>query len=261
MLEGGASNCTFNTKAKGSQYFPYENFSVLLVFELVHKFQLSETMLSGFLTILTTVHNGESFNVDDIRGIDAKHFYARRRSQHPLLEVVETMVPTTRGDQALVPVYDVPLNLILDRKLRSPSFMNMCVEGAAGKVLTGGEAQRSGLSSDHLFGVPTEPLGNALGTNMHGSLARGSLFFGFDGLLGARTGNRKVYINDVALFSIDDVGIVPCHFSNCFGTLRKMPPWCLCGVCARGQRCATLMGGRGSRDWFECEKKRGLTLN
>ena len=99
VLEGGASNCTFNTKAKGSQYFPYENFSVLLLFQLVHKFQLSETVLSSFLTTLTTVHNGERFNVDDIRGIDAKHFYARRRSQHPLLDIVETMVPITRDDQ------------------------------------------------------------------------------------------------------------------------------------------------------------------
>lgn len=49
------------------------------------------------------------------------------------------------------------------------------------------------LSSDHLFSVPTEPAGNALSTNMHGTLARNSPFFGFDGLLGTRTGGRKVY--------------------------------------------------------------------
>lgn len=216
VLEGGASNCTFNTKAKGSQYFPYENFSILLLFQFVHKFQLSETMLSGLVTILTTVHNGERFNVDDIRGINAKHFYGRRRSQHPLLDVVETMVPTTKDDQVLVPVYNVPLNLMLDRKLRSPSFVKMCVESAGGKVLTSEEAQQSGLSSDHLFGVPAEPLGNALSTNMHGSLARSSPFFGFDGLPGARTGNRKVYINDVAMFLIDDIGTVPCRVLELF---------------------------------------------
>jgi len=87
VLEGGARNCTFNTKATKSEYFPYENYSILLLFQIVHKFQLSEAMLSGFLAILTTVHNGERFNVDDIRGVNAKHFYSsRRRSQHPLLD-------------------------------------------------------------------------------------------------------------------------------------------------------------------------------
>lgn len=87
--------------------------------------------------------------------------------------------------------------------------------------MTSQEAEQNGLSSDHLFGVPAEPVGNALSTNMHGSLARSSPFFGFDGLLGARTGNRKVYINDVAMFDIEDVGTVPCRFLELYWDLAQ----------------------------------------
>lgn len=185
----------------------------------MHKFQLSEAMLSGLLAILTTVHNGERFNVDDIRGVNAKYFYSRRRSQHPLLDD-QILVPTTRDDQILVPTSDIPINVILDRKLRSLSFVK-CLESAGGKVLTSQEAEQNGLSSHHLFGVPTEPLENALSTNMHGSLARSSPFFGFDGMLGVRTGNRKVYINDVAMFTIDDVRTVPCRFLELYWDLAQ----------------------------------------
>ncbi|CAB1105017.1 unnamed protein product [Ectocarpus sp. CCAP 1310/34] len=104
VMEGGARLCAFNTKAKRSPYFPYENLSVLLFYQLVHKYQVSEVMLTGLLAILRTRHNGKGFDVDDIRHITAKHFYGRRRAHHPLLDVVETFVPSSKDNGTSVPV-------------------------------------------------------------------------------------------------------------------------------------------------------------
>lgn len=213
-LEGGKEFCTYNTKAKGSPFFPYENLSVMLLFLFVHKYQVSEAMLDGLLAILRTRHDDKGFEVDDLKSVTAKHFYSRRRSHHPLLEVVETMVPTKdRGTS--VPSFTIPVNLLLARKMQSPRFIEMCVENAGGKVLSAEEAQQNRLSSPHLFAVPTEPLGNALSTNMHGALARSSAYFGFDGLLGARNGGRKVFINDVAMCTIGG-RVLPCRLLQVF---------------------------------------------
>jgi len=170
-------------------------------------------MLDGLLAILRTRHNNQGFEVDEIRGVTAKHFYSRRRSHHPLLEVVETMVPTKEGTH--VPSYSIPINLLLARKMQSPSFIEMCVQNPGGKVLSEEEAEQNRLGSHHLFAVPTEPLGNALSTNMHGALARTSAYFGVDGLLGARTGGRKVFINDVGMFTIAGKTL-PCRLLKIF---------------------------------------------
>lgn len=213
-LEGGATYCSFNTKAKDSPWYPYENLSVMLLFLFVHKYQVSEAMLHGLLAILRTRHNDEGFQIDDLRGVTAKHFYSRRRAHHPLLEVVETMVPTKEGG-ATVPSYTIPVNLLLARQMQSPSFIDMCREKPGGKVLSGEEAEQNRLSCHHLFAVPTEPEGNALSTNLHGALARSSPYFGFDGVLGRRSGGRKIFVNDVAMFTIGDRAL-PCRLLQIF---------------------------------------------
>ncbi|CAB1107384.1 unnamed protein product [Ectocarpus sp. CCAP 1310/34] len=100
---------------------PYENLSVLLLYQLVHKYQVSEAMLTGLLAILRTRHTGKGFDVDDIRHITAKHFYGRRITHHPLLAVVETFVPSSKDNGTSVPVYDKPCNLLVNRKIQSPS--------------------------------------------------------------------------------------------------------------------------------------------
>ena len=221
-LEGGKVFCTYNTKANGSPFFPYENPSVMLLFLFVHKFQVSEAMLDGLLAILRTRHDEKGFDIDELSGVTAKHFYSRRRSHHPLLEVVETMVPTKEGGAsgASVPSYTIPVNLLIARKMQSPSFIKMCVKNAGGKVLSAEEAEQNRLSSHHLFAVPTEPLGNALSTNMHGTLARSSAYFGVDGLLGARTGGRKVFVNDVGMFTIDGTTL-PCRLLQIFWDMAE----------------------------------------
>lgn len=99
--------------------------------------------------------------------------------------------------------------------MKSPTFIETCLESPGGKVVRE-EAEGAGLSSDHLFAVPTEPVGNALSTSMHGGLARSSPFLGFDGLLGARTGDRKVYVNDVAMFTIGVGMTVPCRLLEAY---------------------------------------------
>ncbi|CAB1097496.1 unnamed protein product [Ectocarpus sp. CCAP 1310/34] len=189
LLAGGARFCAFNTKAKRSPCFPYEN--------------------DRSMGYSCTRHNRKGFDVDDIRHITAKHFYGRRRAHHPLLEVVETFVPSSKDNGTSVPVDDIPCNLLVNRKIQSPSFIETCVQNSGGKVLRAEEAEPNGLSSNHLCSVPTEPAGNALSTSMHGRLARSSPFFGFDGLLGARTSNRKVYVNDVVMVTMSDGNTVP----------------------------------------------------
>jgi len=226
--------------AARSPFYPYENLSVMLLFLFVHKYQVSEAMLNGLLAILRTRHNDQGFEVDDIRGVTAKHFYSRRRSHHPLLEVVETMVPTKEGGTS-VPCYTIPINLLLARKMQSPSFIEMCVQNPGGKVLSEDEAEQNRLSSHHLFAVPTEPLGNALSTSMHGALARSSAYFGVDGLLGARTGGRKVFINDVGMFTIGGATL-PCRLLNIFWDMAA-------GDLGRGEcggRTGTLLLGKAS---------------
>lgn len=197
VLEGGENLCRENTKAKKSEYYPYENLSVMLVYQLVHKYQFSEAMLEGFLAILGTVHNGNGFDVKDLQGISAKHFYSRRRIHHPLLEVVETMVPTSSEDKGLEPVFDIPCNLLIDRRMKSPSFIDTCTKHPGGKLIRE-EAVENGLSSDHLFSIPELPKNNARRSNMHGVLARSSAFLGLDGLLGAQ-GHQKIHVADVAM--------------------------------------------------------------
>lgn len=136
ILEGGERFCSFNTKAKDSPFYPCENLSIMLLYQLVHKYQISEAMmLTGLLAVLQTSYDGQQFSVDDIRGVSAKHFYNRRRAHHPLLEVVETMVPTSKDDGMTVPVHQIPVNLLLDRKMRCPSFISTCLENPGGKVL------------------------------------------------------------------------------------------------------------------------------
>lgn len=111
IVEGGERLCSFNTKAKDSPFFPYENLSIMLLFQLVHKYQFSEAMLTGLLAVLQTRHDGKGFDVDEIRDVSAKHFYDRRRAHHPLLEVVETKVPTSKDDGTTVPVLRHPMQL------------------------------------------------------------------------------------------------------------------------------------------------------
>lgn len=151
------------------------------------------------MTMFSTVDGDEKFGVDDLAGIDAEHFYARTRQYLPLLPVVRRRVPSTTSTGAgrTTEVYDFPVNVILDRQLRSKSAMRLMEAYPSGEVLRGEEAAANGLGNDHIFSGPVLPHGNKRRTNTHANLARSSPFYGFDGLTGHF--GRKMYVHDVAI--------------------------------------------------------------
>lgn len=73
-LEGGAQNLRFNTKARGSNYYPFRTLTLQLLWMFVHKFQISRETLRGLVAILQITHEDKGFDVKDLEGFNAEHF-------------------------------------------------------------------------------------------------------------------------------------------------------------------------------------------
>lgn len=182
-VEGGAENLRHNTKAAGSQYYPFCTKEQLLIFVWQHTHQVSQKALGGLLEVLLMEDEGEGFDVRGLAGVDAAHFNDRMRPYLPLLLVVERDVPSTQQGTKTSPVYDFPLTVLLDRDTHLPSETALSVAYPGGKVLRGEEAAENGLASDHVNCVPTRPVGNVRGSNHHGTLARSTPFYGIDDII------------------------------------------------------------------------------
>lgn len=209
-MEGGASNLRFNTKAAGSPTYPFPNMSYLLVIWLATKHQWSRVVLADFLSVLRfkDSESGRGFDINDLDGTQAEHFVARTRDCMPLYEVYKRDVrgsPTAiaaGGDDSTSVVYDIPLNLILDRQFKSSSAMRRFSLNPGGKQLSRAEALASNLASVHIFSGPAErPKGNKRHGNMHGVIARSTPHFGYDGILPTASKERTVHVNDIAVLA------------------------------------------------------------
>lgn len=217
-MEGGVQNLKFNEKANESDYYPYPSFSALVLFEFVATNQISRVVLRGLLEAFRRVDGDQAFNLKDLEDINAEHFYSRMRQYMPLLEVRKRAVVRKADAEpdATAHVYDVPVNLTIDRSLRSLLAMETSEADPGGKVVRGLDAMTNRLGSDHILAGPSRPRGNARRNNLHGTLARSSPFHGFDGIRGQRNG-RKIYINDVAMCRLEGVdGAQPCRLLELF---------------------------------------------
>ena len=231
LMEGGAKHCRFNTKADGSSTYPFKNKSHLLLMQFVTKHQMSRVMLAGLLAMLRfeDSESGEGFDIKDLAGVQAEHFVARTRGYMNLYEVYKRDVRgspasiAAGGDESTSTVLDVPVNLVLDRQLKCLSSMETFLQNPGGKQLSTDEAIASNLVSPHIFCGPERPSGNSRRTNMHGILARSSPHFGYDGIAPARSKERTVHVNDVAMCSLGASDSAPktCRILEIFWDAEK----------------------------------------
>lgn len=205
-MEGGFERIRFNTKARRSRYYPYRSGAHLGLWIFVHQCQISREAVDVLLTILTMKYGGQAFNVQDLEGFTAEHFYARTRECLPLLEIKERNVESTQEGATHAKVYDTPLNLLIDRECRLACSTDVSRTHPGGKVVSPQEVSDNQLASAHVNCIPVKKKNDVVSTNMHGKLARGTPFSGIDGIL-AQCNNRKVYINDICMCNIegDDV--------------------------------------------------------
>lgn len=202
VVEGGADRLRLNGKAVGGDFYPFSTKEQLLVFgwQLAH--QVSQKAVRALFEILLHVdEDGQGFDVGGLEGVDATHFFSRMRKYVPLLLVLGRKVDSTQEGYSSAVVYDVPVNLLIDRDMRLASETQLSATYPAGNILQGSEAAENSLSSDHMNCVPTVPRGRVMKSNMHGTLARSTPFFGIDGVKGIASG-RKIYCHDVCMCEI-----------------------------------------------------------
>ncbi|CAN0176497.1 unnamed protein product [Ectocarpus sp. 13 AM-2016] len=209
-VEGSAANLRYNQKAEGSDTYPFENLSVLLLSQFTSKYKVSRVMLRGMLEMLRFVDDdGSRFNIDDLKDVHHEHFQARRRKYYPLLQVVKRKVEASAtakiAGETTADAYDIPTNLVVDRLLRSAPSMEEMLSNQGGKQLSRDETAAAGLASTHIFSVPEEKADGTKGDNQNGELARSTPHFGFDGIMVGMDGKRKVYVNDIVMCTLDGV--------------------------------------------------------
>lgn len=165
------------------------------------KHQPSEAISRDLFHILTFVDDGlingvmtgNCFEPQEVPK-NLKRFFAGHRLFMPMLEVICRDVrqnPGARGKTAKV--YDVPLNLIVDRLLQSRGAMKSMRQNLSGEVLPGGH----GVRSEHYVGVPTRPASNLRRSLAHGEFACNTPLYGLDGI--KSVDREQVYVGDIAM--------------------------------------------------------------
>lgn len=154
--------------------------------------------------------NGAKFNILDLTGVHHEHCRARVRKFIPIVLSVKRRVRCSPAAKAAgksgADVHEIPVNLIIDRQLRSEASTQEMLSNQAGKVLTKPQMKVNGMPSELLMSCPEVCRGNARCCNSNGRLMRESPHMGLDGIVGKDCPDgcmRKVYVNDVALVPID----------------------------------------------------------
>ena len=228
----GGDRVKFNSKATPDCY-PFPNTTTLFLFAFNVKWQLSRACLADLISMLrvriddagNVVEEGgrRLFDADDVP-TNLENFVARSRQYLPLLEVIKRKVKVKPGHEkrgkTFADCYDIPINLVLDRILRSPSRMEeMCANPGGHLLARESGSSGTGIGSDHAFPGPTREIGNLLRTNMNGALPRRSALLGYDGVV-LRSG-KKAYIGETVMveFKGENTGSVrqiPCRLVALF---------------------------------------------
>eukprot|EP00752_Nemacystus_decipiens_P012290 g10896.t1 len=194
-VEGGPEELRHNTKASKSPFYPFFTKEQQLIFIWLHVHRISQRAFAGLLEVLSTVYEGEPFDVKGLAGVNPEHFYSRMRPYLPLLQLVKRDVPSAHDKTASSAVFDIPVNLLLHRTMQIESETALSDTHPGGKLLRGEEIEANCLTSEHINCVPTRREGNVMNSNHNGALAKSTPFFGFDGIR-ARVCGRKVFVND-----------------------------------------------------------------
>lgn len=203
-VEGGPENLRHNTKATGSPFYPFATKEQQLIYVWQHVHHISQKALGGLLEILLMEYEGERFDVRGLAGVNPEHFNSRMRPYLPLLQLLERDVPSAHDGKTSAVVYDLPVNLLLDRVMQLQSETALSETYPGGKLLRGDEAAQNSLTSDHVNCVPTRSEGNVRNSNHNGTLVRSTPFYGIDGIR-ARICGRKVYVHDCCICDVEGV--------------------------------------------------------
>lgn len=232
IIEGGEGKVKFPQFANRSQeYRPFRNITVLLLWVMGVKHQMSRAAMTDLFDILRYVDGEPGDGAGEGRGFDVKdvpengsHFLERMREYLPLFEVWERNVRSKKnnknpGAPDTVKVYDIPISQVLAFLLRSTSSMEEMLANPGGVVIGDEEAQNLGLPSEHLLAVPTRPVDNRRRNVMHGTLVRDMPHLNTDGFLSAAS--TRLYVGDVAMCDLrakdeDDAYQVPCRILRTF---------------------------------------------
>ena len=222
-VEGGHLRVKFNTKATRECY-PFSNKTSVCLFAFCHTFQLSRTAVKAMIDMLPAKDENGCFIFNPEHLLEsAESFMARQRQYLDLLILIERKERVKegcgKGRQQQATVYDIPINLILDHKLRSLSARQEMASNPGGRTVSAAEAGKNGLLSEHVTPGPVKASGDVLRTNMNGTLARRSPLMGFDGF--RLRSHKRAYIGEIVMGSLSDGGgasprQVPCRIISIY---------------------------------------------
>ncbi|CAN0018786.1 unnamed protein product, partial [Ascophyllum nodosum] len=139
-VEGGHLRVKFNTKATRECY-PFSNKTSVCLFAFCHTFELSRTAVKAMIDVLRAKDENGCFifNPEDLLE-SAESFMARQRQYLDLLILIERKERVKegcgKGRQQQATVYDIPINLILDHKLRSLSARQEMASNPGGRTVS-----------------------------------------------------------------------------------------------------------------------------
>lgn len=232
IMEGGAGKTKIRQFGKKNQdYRPFENLTTLLLMVFAVKHQISRAGMTDLFQILSFVDGepgdgggeGRRFETTHVPP-NGEHFVSRQREYLPLFEVWvrdARCKPSKQNPAASTSgkVYDIPITHVMAWLLKSPSAMEEMLANPGVAVVDKEEASKMGLASEHVFPLPTRPVGNARRNWMHGTLVQHLPHLNTDGFLtAART---KVYVGELVMCDLRQSGEenprqVPCRVVRSF---------------------------------------------
>ena len=153
--------------------------------------------------------------------------------------MIKRNVKVTRGHEkrgkTFADCYDIPIDLVLGRILRSPSRMEEMYNNPGGHLTCESGNGGIGIGRDLLFPGPTREVPDVLRTNMNPPLPHRSSLLGYDGVV-LRSG-KNAYIGEIVMIEFGSKTRHVCarysvDCSRCSGIWRPPHWWqpCACFV-------------------------------
>lgn len=210
----------FSWSARGSEHFPWETLTEMLVsvWALVHR--PSRQSLQMLLNLLRFVdRRGRRFDPDDVPR-SSEHLISRMRQRLPLLRVCSRLVKDKAGNDTQA--MDIPFNLLLRRMFDCPRVMEEYRENFAGHVMSSRERRVNRVPDDHLTPVPTRHVDGERKSFMNGDILKSSSHMGIECVLTAGEGGAggvRVMVGDTVMARISADAAdqaVPCRLAGLF---------------------------------------------
>ena len=199
----------YNANAADSPYYPFANYTEAIAFLLIHKHQLSRSVITDMISTFSQGWRGsaeaaaarsESSSIHHFHPQhmprNAAHFMQRYRRFLPqrLMPMVEQTVQDKEGRDTKV--LHFPVSLLLQRLLLSHHSSRLLTQCAQAHTLTAAEARSNMLSSRHLTALPTEPADSRMRSPAHGQSSRRCCFQIVEHIIAA-VSKQRIYIGDV----------------------------------------------------------------